>query len=87
MTKQKWRNHDKFDTIAIADSDTKKWGCEMFGKKVIPPEDIKKMEFDAIVITTEPHYFDIKKELVYDLYLDERKIWRIDEFVVALNKL
>jgi hypothetical protein len=34
---------------------------------------------------TEPHYFEIKKSLVYDYYLDERRIWRLDEFVAALD--
>lgn len=86
METQKWGDSNKFNVIAVADSDKAKWGSKFYGKEIISPMDLKLMEYDAIIITTEPHFFEIKKSLVYELYLDERKIWRIDDFVVEMEK-
>lgn len=85
MEKQNWKESEQFDIVGIADSSSAKWGKNFWGTNIIAPEQILELDFDAIVIMTEPHYFDIKKKLVYDLYLDERKIWRIDEFVWSLE--
>lgn len=87
MKKRNWGNDSRFELIAVADSDSQKWGLEFEGVKVVAPSELKKIDFDAIVITTEPHYFEIKKSLVYEFYLDERKIWRIDDFVVEIENL
>ncbi len=87
MGKQNWKNSEKFILVAAVDSNNKKWGQDYYTTSIISPEELKNTEFDAIVITTEPHYFEIKKNLVYDLFVDERKIWRIDEFVVALENM
>lgn len=85
MKEQKWGLNDEFNVIAVADSDENKWGGEFYGKKIIAPKDLKGLDYDAIVIMTEPHFFEIKKSLVYDLLLDERQIWRIDDFVVEIQ--
>jgi hypothetical protein len=86
MEKQHWNHSAKFDLTAIADSAPAKWGTEFFGVRILSPEQLKELEFDAVVIMTEPHYFEIKKSLVYDYDLDERRIWRLDEFVAALDE-
>ena len=87
MKKQNWATTDQFEIIGVVDSSASKWGSEFYGHVIMSPDDLKKVDFDAIVITTEPHYFEIKKRLVYDLYFDERDIWRLDEFVIALQRL
>ena len=86
LSEQRWREGKQFTISAIADSDPKKWGADFWGYRVCKLDEILLMEFDAIVIMTEPHYFEIKKKLVYDLYLDERRIWRLDEFVYELGR-
>lgn len=85
MEKQKWAENSKFNLVAVSDSNRMKWGTMYYGVPVISLEKLKQIDFDAIVITTEPHYFEIKKSLVYEYYLDERKIWRLDEFIVQLD--
>jgi hypothetical protein len=86
MEKQHWSHSEKFHLIAIADSAPEKWDTEFFGVRILSPEKLKELEYDAVVIMTEPHYFEIKKSLVYEYYLDERTIWRLDEFVLALDE-
>ncbi|MDE5757035.1 MAG: hypothetical protein K2H85_00330, partial [Allobaculum sp.] len=84
MADQGWAKTSSMDIIGIADSDRKKWGTDFYGFPIISPQVIKENAYDAIVIMTEPHYFEIKKSLVYDLFLDERRIWRLDEFVAEV---
>lgn len=85
MEKQKWAENRNFNLLAVSDSNRMKWGTMYYGVPIISVEKLKQIDFDVIVITTEPHYFEIKKSLVYDYYLDERKIWRLDEFVIQLD--
>lgn len=85
IEKKHWNSDNRFNLIAIADSNRNKWGIEYYGFKVVGPDKIGTLDFDAIVITTEPHYFEIKKSLVYEYYLDEKKIWRLDDFIVELG--
>jgi hypothetical protein len=87
MEKQGWNHPEKFDTVALADSNASKWDNEFMGIKVVSPKQLVEFEFDAVVIMTEPHYFEIKKSLVYDYHIDERTIWRLDEFVMAVDSL
>lgn len=86
IEKQRWGHDDRFELIAVADSNSQRWGTDFHGVRVVSPDELKSIEFDAIVITTEPYYFEIKKSLVYEHYLDERKIWRIDDFVVEIGR-
>lgn len=84
MENQGWATTSAIEIIGVADSDMKKWGTGFYGFPIISPEMIKEKRYDAIVIMTEPHYFEIKKSLIYDLFLDERRIWRLDEFVAEV---
>ena len=86
MEQQRWGEQKKFRIIKIADTSEEKWESDFYGYKIAPPEEILEADFDAIVIMTEPHYFEIKKKLVYEMYLDERKIWRLDEFIWELSQ-
>lgn len=85
--KHQWASRSDFDIVAISDSSADKWGEDLFGYRVIAPETIQQLYFDAIVIMTEPHYYEIKKSLVCDLYLDERKIILLDEFLLKIGEI
>lgn len=87
MRKQGWMDTDKFEIVGVADSDSSRWDKKYLGHTIIKPTRMKEMEYDIIVITSEMFYYDIKKHLVYDLFLDERRIRRLDEFVIALQKI
>lgn len=41
---------------------------------------MKEKEIDLIVITSEQYYMPIKRQLVYELHMDEEKILRLDYF-------
>ena len=43
------------------------------------------MDFEALVIMSDFFYHEIKRSLVYDMHLEERKIWRLDEFVTEFT--
>lgn len=86
MEQQHWDRPGAFELLAVADSNPAKWGTDYYGSTIISPECLKELDFDAVVIMTEAHYFEIKKSLVYEFYIDERKIWRLDEFVVEMGK-
>lgn len=81
-----WAVSTEFEIVAVSDSNPKLWNEEFFGYPIVSPKTLAQTDYDAIVITTEPHYFEIKKSLVYDYYLDERRIWRLDEFVYQMRK-
>lgn len=82
----KYLNVEDCEIVAVADSDKMRWGQNFCGFNVIAPNDIKNYDYDIIVVTSEMFYYDIKKYLVYELYLDERRILRLDEFTVECIK-
>lgn len=86
IEKQNWSNRKEFKLTAIVDSSEVKWGTEFYGYKIQHPEILLEEDYDAVVVMTEAHYFDIKKKLVYEFYIDERKIWRLDEFILAIGQ-
>lgn len=86
MERQGWKHPQAFEILKVVDTNAEKWGMDFYGYSIAPPEQILEVDFDGIVIMTEPHYFEIKKKLVYEMYLDERKIWRLDEFIWELNR-
>lgn len=73
-------DHDNFKVLGLADNSSSKWGTVHAGMQVMPPENLKELDFDILVITTEQYHMPIKKKLVYELCLDEEKIWRLDTF-------
>lgn len=86
IEKQKWCKQEAFEVVVIIDSNKDKWGTVFYEGRIQPPETLLKIDFDAIVIMTEAYYFDIKQQLVYGMYIDERKVWRLDEFVLAIGQ-
>lgn len=74
----------KLEIIGLSDNDRKKWGTIQYGFKVYCPEELGSLNFDKIIIMTEQFYMPIKKKLVYELFLPEEKIIRIDHFLEGL---
>lgn len=73
-------NNPDYEVMGVSDNNPDKWGKEYAGVKIIPPEKLKKLDFDYLVITTEQYHMPIKQKLVYELFLDEDKILRLDVF-------
>jgi len=73
-------NHDNFEVLGLSDNSPNKWGTLHAGMTVMPPERLKELDFDVLVITTEQYHMPIKKKLVYELFLEEEKILRLDVF-------
>lgn len=69
-----------FRVLGLYDNDPAKWGRVHAGLKTSAPERLKEEDFDILVIMSEQFYMPIKKKLVYELFLDEDKIFRLDEF-------
>ncbi len=67
-------NH-QMDIIAYTDSDSKKWGGQVHGVPIVPPEQLFELEYDCIMIAVySPDYIrDIKKKLI-DMGISESKI-------------
>lgn len=74
------------EVVALIDGNSLKWSIETYGYKIKSTEILREIDFDVIVIMTEQNYFEIKKELVYALFIDERRIWRLDEFLCKLSE-
>lgn len=66
--------------LGLSDNNPKKWGTMHAGMRIMPPEQLKELAFDLLVITTEQNHVPIKQKLVYELCLDDEKIWRLDVF-------
>ena len=84
MDKESWGNSDLFNIVAVSDSSDAKWEKEFYGYKVVPPDRIREFKYDYIVIMTEPHFYEIQSFLINDMYLNDRSIVRLDEFVTQI---
>lgn len=80
IEKLKIKNNADFKIVCLSDNDSKKWGSEQEGIEIVAPEKMKEKEIDLIVITSEQYYMPIKRQLVYELHMDEEKILRLDYF-------
>lgn len=74
------RSNPDFRVMGLYDNDPSKWGKVHAGLKISAPERLKEVDFDILVIMSEQFYMPIKKKLVYELFLDEDKIFRLDVF-------
>lgn len=80
------KNNADFKIVCLSDNDSKKWGSEQEGIEIVAPEKMKEKEIDLIVITSEQYYMPIKRQLVYELHMDEEKILRLDYFAEMYMK-
>lgn len=53
----------QFEVVAFCDSDVKKQGMAVEGIRVISPDEISKYRYDAIYISTEKYFDEIKQKL------------------------
>ena len=74
------KNNSDFECVSLADNDKSKWGTEKVGIPVVSPEELRNTDVDLIVISSEQYYMPIKKKLVYEWYIAEEKIIRLDQF-------
>lgn len=69
-----------YEVLGVSDNSPDKWGTDHAGMRVLPPETLRELDFDYLVITTEQYHMPVKQKLVYELFLDEDKILRLDVF-------
>jgi len=55
--------HSEVKVLAICDNDKKIWGRKIFNKKIISPAEIKKYDFDIVIISNINYQEQIKKQL------------------------
>lgn len=53
-----------FEVIAFCDNDIKKHGQIFHGRKIIAPNEIKNLEFDAIYIASSIYFAEIKSQII-----------------------
>lgn len=76
----------RFELIALSDNKEDMWGTTYKEIPILSPDELKKIEYDFIIVTTEQYYLQIKKKLVYELHLDDEKIMRLDHFCENIIK-
>ncbi len=84
MEQQNWRDTKEFEIVAFADSDPRKRGSSFYGYPVISPDSVTDYEFDYVVVMTEPHFYEIQNDLVNRLFISDKDVLRLDEFVVNI---
>lgn len=62
------------DVICFVDSDNRKQGTLLYGKKIISPNELSGEKFDFIVIFSEKYYAQIAKTLTMEMGISNRKI-------------
>lgn len=81
-----WRRyHWNYDVVAYIDNDQTKWYREYRGKTIFPPEEIKELEFEKIilcVINSESIY----KQLVEEIQIEKNKILAFEENRKVIEK-
>ena len=81
------KNNKAFEIVCLSDNSSSKWGTRWCGIEVVPPNELKYTEADLIVVASDQYFMPIKKGLVYDLYLQEEKIIRLDVFSELYRKM
>ena len=75
----KMNKFENYDIVAIVDSDVEKQNELYYGHIVQKPEVIKRLDYDRIIISTFPNYFDeIKERLIDDLSIHPALIGNIN---------
>jgi hypothetical protein len=65
------------NVVAIADSDSGKWGSEVEGFQIISPTSLLEMNPDGILISSHAFEMEIFEFLVNELRISENKIFRL----------
>jgi len=81
--RKKMFNND-IEIMGLFDNDSTKWGNVIDGQAILPPADIKFVEFDYAVIMSYLYFNEIKKQLV-EMGVEKEKIKLHSEFYGKLN--
>ena len=73
---------DEFEVVVFCDNDVKKQGMQIEGIEIIAPQKIKEYEFDAIYISSEDYFDDIKRQLTEELEItsDVIKYFKVKKY-------
>lgn len=67
-------NHnDQVNVIAFTDNDPSRWGTQLAGRPIISPSDIKRHNFDQVIITSQ-WQDSIKNQLIHDLNIPAEQV-------------
>lgn len=80
LERMKILTNNEYEVLGIADNNSSKWNTSFAGTQIISPDKLKIIDFDVLVITSEQYHMPIKQKLVYELFIDEDKIMRLDVF-------
>lgn len=63
--------------VGIVDNDSSKWGEKIADFTVMPPDSIKKLAYDGIIITSEKYYDEIREQLInfYNIPFEQIGDW------------
>lgn len=64
----------QFEVLAFCDSDVKKQGMIIEGMRIISPDKINEYEYDAVYISTEKYFDEIKQKLVSSFKINPQSI-------------
>lgn len=70
----------RYEVVAYTDNDAQKWGEECNSVEIISPQELIKLSFDVVVITSMPGLESIKKQVI-SMGIDENRI--DDSFVIG----
>jgi FlaA1/EpsC-like NDP-sugar epimerase len=73
---------EDIEVVAISDNNSKKWGTEINGYKVVPPYEIQDQTFDVLVIMANTHHSEeIQLQLHCEYEIPFGKIKQVDSFM------
>jgi len=64
----------KGELIALCDDNSNLWGEIRYGHRIIPPSDLRNIEFDKIIVCNIVNALDIKNKLITQYKIPESKI-------------
>lgn len=70
----KWAFEDSIEIVAVIDSNRSAWNTKVGDKIIYCPQDIKKFQFDKVVITSIDYFDEIEKQLIEKLGISRNRI-------------
>ena len=75
--------HD--EVIAICDNQNEKWHTVFFGIEILPPDTLKAIEYDYVVIATTDYFYEIKQQIMQHFQLPDYKILSYVQYMRRVN--
>lgn len=73
------------DILAFTDNNSDLWGKQFQNLEIIPPDELKQLEFDRLVVCST-HYQEIKRQIEEELQIDCTKIVTYFELENSIKK-